>query len=195
VLRIVNFAAKAALIGLLLFAVIRPDLPQFEGKAMTARLFTFGISAVFLPLIWLVLRPRRPYPHAIDLCLVAPFLLDTAGNALDLYGTIEWFDDAMHYLNWVPWVTAFGLALVTFAPPIPRWALFGVVLGFGAVTHILWELAEFVTFIRGGPEEATAYRDTLGDLTLSLLGSLTGALIVTYAASRSPTYRQTSPSP
>ena len=51
-------------------------------------------------------------------------------------------------------------------------------LGFGAVTHILWELAEYLTFIRGGPEEDTAYTDTLGDLTLSLSGSVVGALIV-----------------
>ncbi|MDA0173426.1 hypothetical protein OJ998_30260 [Solirubrobacter taibaiensis] len=193
--RYVNLAAKVALIGLLLFAVVRPDLPQFEGKAMTTRLFTFGISAVFLPVIWLILRPKRPYPHAIDLCLIAPFLLDTAGNAADLYGTVEWFDDAMHYLNWVPWTTAFGLALLEFAPPVPRWALFGLVLGYGAVTHILWELAEFLAFIRGGPEEATAYRDTLGDLTLSLCGSLTGALIVTLVASRRRSGRRMSPSP
>ena len=60
--------------------------------------------------------------------------------------------------------------------------MFGLVLGFGAVTHILWELAEYLTFIRGGPEEATAYTDTLGDLTLSLTGSLIGALIVTLFA-------------
>ena len=28
-----DIAVKAALIGLFLFAVFRPDLPQFEGKA------------------------------------------------------------------------------------------------------------------------------------------------------------------
>jgi hypothetical protein len=182
VLRAVNLAAKAALIGLLLFAVVRPDLPQFEGKAMEARLFTYGASAVVLPLVWLVLRPKRPYPHAIDLCIVAPFLMDTLGNTLDLYDAVTWFDDLMHFLTWIPWVVAFGLLLVTYAPPVPRWAVFGLVLGYGAVTHILWELAEYLTFIRGGPEEATAYTDTLGDLTLSLTGSLVGALIVSVRA-------------
>ena len=43
-------------------------------------------------------------------------------------------------------------------------------------------LAEYVTFIRGGPEEDTAYTDTLGDLTLSLSGSVVGALIVSAVA-------------
>ena len=177
-----NIAAKAALIGLLLYAVVRDDLPQFQGKAMEARLFTFGASAVVLPLVWLVLRPKRPYPHAIDLCIVAPFLLDALGNTLDLYNAVVWFDDLMHFLTWIPWVVAFGLLLVTYAPPVPRWAVFGLVLGFGAVTHILWELAEYLTFIRGGPEEDTAYTDTLGDLTLSLTGSLVGALLVSVFA-------------
>ena len=32
-----DLAVKAALVSLLLFAVARPDLPQFEGKAMTGR--------------------------------------------------------------------------------------------------------------------------------------------------------------
>jgi hypothetical protein len=177
-----NYAAKAALIGLLLYAVVRDDLPQFQGKAMEARLFTFGASALVLPLVWLMVRPKRPYPHAIDLCIVAPFLMDTVGNTLDLYNAVEWFDDLLHFLTWIPWVVAFGLLLVNYAPPVPRWALFGLVLGFGAVTHILWELAEYLTFIRGGPEEDTAYTDTLGDLTLSLTGSLVGAVLVSVFA-------------
>jgi hypothetical protein len=36
----IDVAVKAALIGLLLLAVLRPDLPQFEGKAMTGRALT-----------------------------------------------------------------------------------------------------------------------------------------------------------
>ncbi len=39
-------------------------------------------------------------------------------------------------------------------------------VGFGAVTAILWEFAEYFTFIRGSPEIETAYTDTLGDLAL-----------------------------
>ena len=32
-----DLALKATLVALLLFAVARPDLPQFQGKAMAAR--------------------------------------------------------------------------------------------------------------------------------------------------------------
>ena len=44
------------------------------------------------------------------------------------------------------------------------------------MTAILWEFAEYFTFIRGGPELATAYTDTLGDLALGLSGSVVAAL-------------------
>ena len=55
---------------------------------------------------------------------------------------------------------------------------FGLAVGFAAVTAIAWELAEYITFVRNSPELATAYVDTLGDLTLGTLGGTLGAAIV-----------------
>ena len=54
-----------------------------------------------------------------------------------------------------------------------------IAIGFGAVTAILWEFGEYFAFIRNSPELATAYTDTLGDLALSLAGSVVAA-VVTY---------------
>jgi hypothetical protein len=55
-----DVAVKAALIGLLVIAVALPDLPQFEGKAMTGRALAYPISTVIVPLAWWFLaRPRR----------------------------------------------------------------------------------------------------------------------------------------
>ena len=60
-----------------------------------------------------------------------------------------------------------------------RAELFCLVVGFGAVTAILWEIGEYFAFIRNSSELATAYTDTLGDLTLGLGGStLTAAIAV-----------------
>ena len=86
-----DVAVKAALVALLLFAVLRPDLPQFEGKAMAGRALTYPVAAVVVPLGWWLLRRRRPvqYPYALDILLVLPFLIDTAGNAANLYDTID----------------------------------------------------------------------------------------------------------
>ena len=49
------------------------------------------------------------------------------------------------------------------APPAPRGRFRGRPK---VVTAILWEFAEYLTFIRHSHELATAYTDTLGDLAL-----------------------------
>jgi hypothetical protein len=52
------------------------------------------------------------------------------------------------------------------------------------VTAVLWEFAEYFTFIRDSPEEETAYTDTLGDLALGLSGSAIAALVTAWLVSR-----------
>ena len=44
--------------------------------------------------------------------LVAPFLVDVAGNALDLYDSIVWWDDLNHFVNWALLCGALGAALL-----------------------------------------------------------------------------------
>ena len=173
----IDVAVKAALIGLLLLAVLRPDLPQFEGKAMTGRALTYPIAALVVPLAWWLYGRKRSdrYPYALDILLTLPFLIDVAGNALDLYDSIDWWDDANHFVNWGLLTAAFGQLLVRL--PVGRLAAVGLMIGFGATTAVLWEFAEYFTFIRDSPEEATAYEDTLGDLALGLTGSVVAALI------------------
>ncbi|MEZ4506610.1 MAG: hypothetical protein R2848_12385 [Thermomicrobiales bacterium] len=54
----IDAAVKAALVGLLLFAVARPDLEQFQGKAMNARAVFYPISMVVAPIGWWLARRR-----------------------------------------------------------------------------------------------------------------------------------------
>jgi hypothetical protein len=181
-LRAANLAAKAALVLLLVHAVVFPDLPQYQGKGMGWRIALYPISAVVVPAIWWLRTrrdpPRTEYPHLIDLCVVLPFLVDTAGNAANLYDTVTWWDDLMHVVTWIPWVTAVGLAL-RYAP-LGRLNVAALTVGFGAVTHIVWEFLEYVSFVQDNPSEsATAYRDTIGDLMASLGGSFIGGALVT----------------
>jgi len=178
---------KAALVGLLLLAVLDPGLPQFEGKAMTGRALTYWIAVVIVPVGWWLVGRRRgsrpPYPYALDILIVLPFLIDTIGNALDLYDSISWWDDLNHLVNWAILVAAIGQLLVRLqlTPPV----IAGLAIGFGAVTAILWEIAEYFTFIRSNPDEfRTAYTDTLGDLTLGLTGSVVAAGLTVFLARR-----------
>jgi hypothetical protein len=173
----VDLALKALLIGLLLFGAFS-GLERFEGKAFGGRLATYPIAALVVPAVWWLVRRRRPavsYPYALDILLVLPFLIDVAGNALDLYDTISWWDDANHLVNWALLTSAFGQLLVRL--PLQRWAAWGLAVGFGGVTAVLWEFGEYYTFIRNSPELQTAYTDTLGDLALGLTGSVVAAAV------------------
>jgi len=178
-----NIAVKAALVALLLFAVFS-GAEQFQGKAMEGRALTYPIAALIVPVGWWLWgrRGSRRYPYALDIFLVLPFLIDTAGNALDLYDTIDWWDDFNHFLNWGLLTAACGQLLLRY--PLGRLNVVGLAIGFGAVTALIWEIAEYYTFIRGGPEEATAYTDTLGDMTLGLAGSMVAALVTATLAWR-----------
>jgi len=174
-----DVAVKAALIAILLLAVARPDLPQFEGKAMTSRALTYPIAALVVPVVWWLLSRSRPreYPYALDILLVLPFLIDVVGNALDLYDTIDWWDDANHFVNWTLLVLACGQLLLRLR--LERWVVGALCVGFGAVTAVVWEFGEYWTFIRNSPELRTAYTDTLGDLALGLTGSVVAAVVTT----------------
>lgn len=179
---LVDLGAKATLIALLVFAVLNPDLPQFAGKAMAARAFSYPFAALVVPAGWWLFARRRPFPFAVDVLIVSPFLIDMAGNALNLYDTITWWDDANHFVNWALLTSAFVLGLRPFRLGALNAAFLGV--GFGATTAILWELMEYVTFIRDSPEVRTAYTDTLGDLALGLSGSVIAAILVVLVSRR-----------
>ena len=174
-----DLAVKAALIGLLLLAVARPDLEQFEGKAMNARAVFYPISTIVVPVGWWLARLRGvnlPYPYVLDILVVLPLLIDTAGNALNLYDTIDWWDDFNHFLNWGILTLAFGQVLLML--PVGRKAAAGLMMGFAALTAYIWEVLEYVTFVRNSPELATAYTDTLGDTGLALVGAAVATAFV-----------------
>ena len=173
----VDLTLKALLIALLLFGAFS-GLERFEGKAFGGRLATYPVAALVVPAVWWLVRRRRPavsYPYALDILLVLPFLIDVAGNALDLYDTISWWDDANHLVNWGLLTAAFGQLLVRL--PLQRWAAWGLAVGFGGVTAVLWEFGEYYTFIRNSPELETAYTDTLFDLAMGLTGSVVAATL------------------
>ena len=177
----VDVAVKVALVGLLLFGLLS-DLPQFQGKAWLGRALTFPIVTLIVPVAWAAVSRRRerqpPYPYLMDILVVLPFLIDTIGNAADFYDTISWWDDLNHLVNWALIVAAFCQLLLRL--PVGPLAGVAIAIGFGAVTAILWEIAEYLTFIHDSSELATAYTDTLGDLALGLTGSVVAA-VATYA--------------
>ncbi len=170
----INFAVKAVLICLLVFGAFS-GLQQFEGKAFLWRLVTYPVAAFVVPIAWFAVSRRGRYPYSADILLALPFLIDTVGNTLDLYDTIWWWDDANHLVNWSLLSGAIGA--LAWRSQTGAWRTMAYVVGFGATTAILWEIAEYVAFIRNSAELATAYVDTLGDLALGLTGSIVAGAV------------------
>jgi hypothetical protein len=166
---------KAALAALLALALLFPHWDRFADKAMGTRALAYPAAVMLVAAVWALRGRRSPYPWDIDTLLTAPFLIDVAGNAADLYDTVGWFDDACHYGNWALLAASAGLALRRWSP-LPPWALALTCTGIGAITAILWEFAEYGIFILDTPESVSLYRDTIGDLMLGLLGATTAGL-------------------
>lgn len=171
-----DLAVKAAAIGLLVFALLSPDLPQFQGKAFAGRAIAYPIALAAFPVGWLLFgRGRIPYPIIADLLFGLPFLIDVVGNALNLYDTVDRWDDLNHLVNWVLHTAAIGL-LLQYGPW--SWRIrTALAFAYAVTSAVLWEFGEFLTFVPNSPEAATAYRDTLGDIALGMVGGLIGAVV------------------
>jgi len=167
---------KVATVALLAWAVASPDLPQFQGKAFTGRAIAYPIALLALPVAWrLFARRSIPYPVLPDILIGLPFLIDVVGNALNLYDSIDAWDDLNHLVNWALHTAAIGLLLRYGTWGF--WTRVALALCWAVTTAVLWEFAEFATFVQNSPEAATAYRDTLGDLALGMTGGLVAGLV------------------
>lgn len=179
--RYTALAAKVLLLGLLLSALIWPDLSGIKGKASTARLIVYPLGAMVLPLWWWAYGRARSklhsrFPWQADLLITLPWLIDLLGNRLNLFDTVSWWDDAMHFILW-GLLTA-GVLLAFATPTLSRGLTAFVALGFGTTAAVVWEVGEYVAFVRSSPELQSAYTDTLGDLALGTLGALLAGLII-----------------
>ena len=162
----------------LLVAVLGPDLPQFEGKAFGWRLGTFAPGMLVVPALWWLWnrgKDRRP-PYVAFALVMSPFLFDVTGNTLDLYDTVDAFDDVAHVVTW--FLLCAGLGLIVAADLDRPWVVLTVVTGIGALLAIGYELAEWYTFIRHGTNDDAPYEDTLGDLALGVVGAVCAAVVV-----------------
>jgi len=179
-LKSINILLKLSLVTLLVHAVWFSDLPQYKNKAIALRVVFYPLAALATYIIWRIANKKAAkksaYPTVIDVCITFVVTFDLLGNTLGLYDKINWWDDAMHLLLSIPWVLVAGYLLHN--KGLSRWVTAGLVIAYGSTSHIVWELLEYLSFVRSNPTESlTAYRDTMGDLALSLIGTLIGAYI------------------
>lgn len=153
-------------------------LEQFEGKGFGYRLAAYPLLMLLVPAVWWWrTRSTADAPWSAFALIMAPFLVDVTGNTLDLYDSIEPWDNINHFVNWMLLLWGCGL-LIARADVRPRWLLVVGITGLGAILAVGWELGEWYTFIRRGTELDGAYEDTLSDELLGTLGALVAAVIV-----------------
>ncbi len=172
-----NVFAKGALVLLLVLAVAYPDQGNLRDKAAGMRAVGYPLISFTLPILWWSLwRDRMSYPWLSDLLVTLTCFSDILGNRIDLYDTVVWFDDMMHFVN--TGLLAAAFILLT----LPRSSGMGRVLeralAFGATAAIAWEVAEYYAFISRSTEREFAYADTLGDLALGTAGAVVAAVVI-----------------
>ncbi len=174
-----NYAMKLGIVVSFLIAIFIP-ISHLEGKAMGFRAPLFVGAAAVVPLIEHFRKNKRdPYPHIADGLLVAPFLVDTLGNLLGAYNNFPVTDDVLHCLNWILLVSAFQAFRFRRTNSTLDSVLIGA--GFGALAIVAWEIMEWAVDETGaGGGLGLTYGDTIGDLALSTVGGVMGAVIGTY---------------
>ncbi len=186
--RQILWAVRIGLVLAIAFSVAFPDLPQFKDKGMAFRAPFYLLPLAVVPVIWKLRGSHAPYPYLVDALVVAPFLVDTLGNALNFYNTFDRTDDVLHFVNWV--LLMGGITLALLRSGLGRLNAWSLGWGFGALAIIWWEVAEFLVQQMGTAGLSLTYEDTIGDLVLSSTGGAVGSAIAVILATRSQTHEQ-----
>ena len=174
---------KISLALCLLICLIFPDIPGVEGKGWPERSLGYPLSALIFPIVWHLRGRRVKYPYIADSLFVLPFVLDLLGNLLNLFDTVDSFDDILHFINWGFLVAA--LVTLLWPASLERWNIVLLGTGFGAIAIIAWEAIEWVIQEMGTTGLQLTYDDTVGDLVLSTAGGLFGALLTVMLLTKS----------
>ncbi|MBC9225240.1 hypothetical protein GL325_02775 [Aeromicrobium sp. 636] len=179
VIIVLDVAAKAMLLLLLMTALRYPELGHLEGKGATARAVGYPLAAFIIPAAWfLIWRRRVTFPWLVDLLVTLTCFTDTLGNRMDLYDTVRRFDDLMHFVNTGVLTAAF--VLLTLSPRATRAQVLERSLAFGVTAALVWEIAEYYAFLSTSGI-VDRYADTLGDMALGSLGSVVAGQLVYWA--------------
>ena len=164
---------------LIAYGALHTDLPRYLSKGLPQRLLIAPLILGFAGLWWWRNARGQVFPHLADLLLAFPLLIDTLGLTFDWYSRYENFDGLAHFIGW------FGIgasaALYFSAFGLTRRNVFLLAIGVGAITHILWEIFEYVSILTGSFHLEADYEDTMQDLILSLCGSISGTLFIIFA--------------
>lgn len=169
---LVNLALRASILVFTVDALVHAGDERFTGKALGPRNvgILLGLSMLF-PILHFIYRRWSRYPVWYDDLYLSIFALDMAGNTLDLYNSIEWWDHIPHFHG--PGALAIVLMGVFGLP-----ALAG--LGFSTFLHVVLEVQEYYGDVILHTHNVKGIADTVNDLAFGV----TGVVVYTLIASR-----------
>ena len=168
-------AGKLVVASLLFATLVVPAAGGFHGQALWLRCLVYPIGLLLLPVAWRIRGPDS-YPLAADAYLLAPFAFDAAGNSLGLYGRVDNFDNFAHLVGTFALAGFAGTLLASRSAD--RVVTVLAAAGVAATFAIGIELAEWTAFTHPVATGYGAYRDTVGDLAMDVVGAALGALAV-----------------
>jgi hypothetical protein len=167
-----NFGLRIAILAFTIDALVNAGDPRFAGKALGPRnvgIF-IGLSMLF-PILHFIYKRWKQYPFWHDALYLSIFWLDMAGNSLNLYNAVEWWDHIPHFhgpgaLSMVL-MGAFGLAALPAA-------------GLSTILHVVLEIWEYWGDVLLGTHNVRGLADSINDLAFGI----GGMLLYTFLASR-----------
>jgi hypothetical protein len=158
----VNVLLRLLIVVFTVDALINAGDDRFAGKALGPRNvgILLGLSLLF-PLLQAVRGQWKRYPMWYDNLYLSIFALDMAGNSLNLYNTVEWWDHVPHFHGpgalTIVLIGAFGLTRLAAA-------------GFTTILHTALEIQEFYGDVFLHTHNVNGVQDTVNDELYALLG-------------------------
>ncbi len=166
---ILNFLIRAALIFFLVEVMLLPHDPRFEGKAIPARnLIVVGSLSMAFPVWWLLNKGRKEYSFLADNTYLSIFLVDMAGNSLNLYDSIKYFDIIAHFHG----TGAFAAVCFMMLSEFPAKKAFLIALIAATAIHGALEVQEYLTDVFFGTHNVKGIGDTAHDLIAGVFGTI-----------------------
>ncbi len=164
-----NVALRLMILAFTVDAIVNAGDPRFAGKALGPRNvgILLGLSMLF-PILHFIYKRWKRYPVWYDNLYLSIFWLDMAGNTLDLYNSVEWWDHIPHFHG----PGALAMVLVGAFAMTPLAAA-----GFATMLHLLLEINEYYGDVLLGTHNVRGIADSMNDLAYGLLGVIVYTII------------------
>ncbi|MBI2084515.1 MAG: hypothetical protein HYT70_02790 [Candidatus Aenigmarchaeota archaeon] len=180
---ILNILLRLLIVYFLVEVMLFPEDPRFAGKAIPLRnlIIVGGLSLLF-PLLYFLGKKRKSYPYLADFIYLSIYIFDMAGNSLNLYDTVWYYDIIAHFYGTGAFAAVAYLVILGRqkfgAIKLSGFEILLFAVGIATIIHVGLELQEYYTDVFfgthnvvGKTNDVQGMADTGHDLVAGFLGS------------------------